>query len=88
MPELGQHLQVRVVRDLRRVDDELVALDRARLHEQVVDRGDVEVPASRRRVTGLSSTMRQPTFQMSVRPLPPCTVVIRSRASTPAIEAK
>ena len=35
-------------------------------------------------MTGLSSTMRQPIFQMSVRPLPPCTVVTRSRASTPA----
>ncbi len=32
------------MRDLRRVDDELVALDRAGRDEQVVDRGDVEVP--------------------------------------------
>ena len=86
MPELGQHLEIHVVRDLRRVDDELVALDRAGL-EQVVDRGDGKLPEPMPRI-GLSSTIRQPTFQMSVRPLPPSTVVIRSRASTPANEAK
>ena len=41
-PQLGEHVQVGVVGDLRLVDDELVAQDRARL-EQVVDRGGLEV---------------------------------------------
>ena len=75
--QLGEHVQVHVVRDLR-VVDEVVVLERARA-EQVVDRGLLEVAAADAADRDEPRPSGQPTFQMSVRPVPPSTFVTRSR---------
>ena len=91
-PQLGERLEVDVVRDLRRVDHLVAAGQRPRL-EHVVDRRAWKLP-SPTPWNGLSSTIRQPTCQIVVLPsaavltCPGTVWAIRSRIEPGANAAK